>query len=64
MGRDRPLECVPELYLFLSRISTDICLRPIRMDGEAMVDMYNAELERLSSEGKGTWFTAPWLYAE
>lgn len=29
-----------------------------------MVDMYNTELERLKKDGKGTWFTAPWLYAE
>lgn len=26
--------------------------------------IYNEELERLAKEGKGTWFTAPWLYAE
>lgn len=29
-----------------------------------MVETYNKELEKLSAEGKGTWFTAPWLYAE
>ncbi|EIM84187.1 DUF89 domain-containing protein [Stereum hirsutum FP-91666 SS1] len=45
MGRDRPLEAVPD-------------------DGEPLVKVYNDELEKLSSQGKGTWFTAPWLYAE
>ncbi|ETW85861.1 hypothetical protein HETIRDRAFT_309837 [Heterobasidion irregulare TC 32-1] len=45
MGRDRPLEPVPE-------------------DGEPMVDIYNAELARLEKDGKNTWFTAPWLFAE
>jgi hypothetical protein len=38
--------------------------RPIPADGEALVDEYNAELSRLEENGKNTWFTAPWLYAE
>lgn len=25
---------------------------------------YNLELKRLAGEGKGTWFTCPWLFAE
>ena len=29
-----------------------------------MVEIYNTELARLTEQGKGTWFTAPWLYAE
>ena len=29
-----------------------------------MVESYNTELARLTEKGKGTWFTAPWLYAE
>lgn len=39
-------------------------IRPIPQDGEAYVSEYNTELERLVIEGKNTWFTAPWLYAE
>lgn len=38
--------------------------RRIPNDGEAFTDVYNAELDRLESEEKHTWFTAPWLYAE
>ncbi|KAI0037119.1 DUF89 domain-containing protein [Vararia minispora EC-137] len=38
--------------------------RPVPEDGEAMVEVYNKELERLATEEKGTWFTAPWLYAD
>ncbi|EPS95492.1 hypothetical protein FOMPIDRAFT_1132343 [Fomitopsis schrenkii] len=45
MGRDRPLERIPD-------------------DGEALVQIFNTELARLTEQGKGTWFTAPWLYAE
>ncbi|KAH9948501.1 DUF89 domain-containing protein [Amylocystis lapponica] len=45
MGRDRPLEPIPD-------------------DGEALVETYNTELARLAEQGKGSWFTAPWLYAE
>ncbi|KAJ7578990.1 DUF89 domain-containing protein [Mycena floridula] len=45
MGRDRPLEPLPQ-------------------DGEAHVETYNTELERLAQLGQNTWFTAPWLYAE
>ncbi|KAI0729122.1 hypothetical protein C8Q72DRAFT_830244 [Fomitopsis betulina] len=39
-------------------------LERIAEDGEAMVTIYNTELARLTEQGKGTWFTAPWLYAE
>lgn len=39
-------------------------LRPIPADGEAYVDEYNAELDKLAQEKKNTWFTAPWLFAE
>lgn len=38
--------------------------RPIPEDGEPHVKAYNSELARLNAEGKGTWFTAPWLFAE
>lgn len=33
-------------------------------DGGLDVAGYNADLERLAEEGKGSWFSAPWLYAE
>ena len=38
--------------------------RPIPDDGESVMDLYNIELQLLRENGKGTWFTAPWLYAE
>lgn len=28
------------------------------------MELYNTELVKLTKAGKGTWFTAPWLYAE
>ncbi|KAL6308789.1 DUF89 domain-containing protein [Sparassis latifolia] len=45
-------------------MARDRALEPIPDDGEALVDTYNTELARLAEEGKGTWFTVPWLYAE
>jgi hypothetical protein len=33
-------------------------------DGEPNVDLFNDRLQNLKENGKGTWFTAPWLYAE
>ncbi|OCH91307.1 DUF89 domain-containing protein [Obba rivulosa] len=42
----------------------DRVLEPIVEDGEAMVEEYNNELARLAQQGKNTWFTAPWLFAE
>ncbi|KIL65759.1 hypothetical protein M378DRAFT_161764 [Amanita muscaria Koide BX008] len=39
-------------------------LLPIPDDGEPYVDLYNEHLRKLQENGKGTWFTAPWLYAE
>ena len=38
--------------------------RPVPVDGEALVDEYNAELARLEERSQNTWFSAPWLYAE
>lgn len=38
--------------------------RPIESDGGPDVAAYNEALKDLSDVGKGTWFTAPWLYAE
>ncbi|OBZ75033.1 hypothetical protein A0H81_05296 [Grifola frondosa] len=42
----------------------DRALEPIPEDGEALVETYNSELDRLTSQGKGTWLTVPWLYSE
>jgi hypothetical protein len=42
----------------------DHALVPIPNDGEPYVDLYNEHLQNLRESGKGTWFTAPWLYAE
>ncbi|KAG8996499.1 hypothetical protein FRB90_012723 [Tulasnella sp. 427] len=39
-------------------------LNPVLDDGGPHIELYNSELERLSADGRGTWFTAPWLYAE
>ncbi|KAJ7239980.1 DUF89 domain-containing protein [Mycena haematopus] len=38
-------------------------MEPIPSDGEPN-EMYNSELQRLTRDGKNTWFTAPWLFAE
>ena len=38
--------------------------RRVPDDGEALTDIYNAELEKLTEKGKGTWLTVPWLYSE
>ena len=38
--------------------------RPIPDDGGAFVELYNTQLEELAKANQGTWFTAPWLYAE
>ncbi|KAF9648118.1 DUF89 domain-containing protein [Thelephora ganbajun] len=39
-------------------------LLPITDDGEPSVGLFNQELAALEVQGKNTWFTAPWLYAE
>ena len=39
-------------------------LKPIESDGGPDVTGYNEALIGLANAGKGTWFTAPWLYAE
>ena len=33
-------------------------------DGEALSDIYNAELDRLAEKKQNTWLTVPWLYSE
>ncbi|KAH7921136.1 DUF89-domain-containing protein [Leucogyrophana mollusca] len=47
-----------------ARMARDRELEEIPQDGEAYVDEYNAELQRLAQTSQNTWFTAPWLYAE
>ncbi|KZT24930.1 DUF89 domain-containing protein [Neolentinus lepideus HHB14362 ss-1] len=39
-------------------------LEKIPEDGEPHVDVYNAGLDDLEKQGKNTWFTTPWLFAE
>lgn len=52
------------IVILLLRYKQDISIwiREIEADGEASVDVYNAELKELGD--KSTWFTAPWLFAE
>lgn len=38
--------------------------RDIPQDGDVLVAEYNADLEMLKQASRGTWFKAPWLYAE
>ncbi|KAJ3769833.1 DUF89 domain-containing protein [Lentinula raphanica] len=45
-------------------MARDYVMEPIPMDGEAHVDLYNSELEKLAQDSKNTWFKAPWLYAD
>ncbi|CAL1697868.1 unnamed protein product [Somion occarium] len=45
-------------------MARDRPLEPIPDDGEAFIDVYNAELKRLEQDKNHTWFTAPWLFAE
>lgn len=63
MARDRPLGCVTLAFPCL--IDPEIAvIRPIPDDGEPYVDEYNVELAILAKDGRNTWFTAPWLFAE
>ncbi|TRM60293.1 hypothetical protein BD626DRAFT_407754, partial [Schizophyllum amplum] len=39
-------------------------LQTLYDDGEPHVELYNSQLEELKKEGKNTWYTAPWLFAE
>jgi hypothetical protein len=67
MGRDKPL-------LYDSINHSNVCPvrdqsfcalgRPIDDDGGPSVQLFNEELAVLEAQGKNTWFTAPWLYAE
>lgn len=58
MSSSAYLVCFRPLALFMS-----FC-RDLPDDGEWHVETYNSELARLAEQGKNTWFTAPWLFAE
>ncbi|KAG8952353.1 hypothetical protein FRC04_004781 [Tulasnella sp. 424] len=72
MGRDKALTLSPRSsFGFAFRkaeteadVETFELMTPIPDDGGPHVELYNTELEKLSANGKGNWFTAPWLYAE
>lgn len=65
MARDKELQHVFSLNsAALFSNSMNRIYRPIQDDGEADVDIYNQELERLAESAKNTWFSCPWLYAE
>lgn len=55
------IEKISELKYHMAR---DHALEPIPEDQEPLVDEYNRELTWLVEKGKGTWFTAPWLFSE
>ncbi|KAG6844510.1 hypothetical protein H0H87_006335 [Tephrocybe sp. NHM501043] len=55
------IETISKLKYQMGR---DHALESIPDDGEAHVEVYNKELDRLASLGQNTWFTAPWLFAE
>jgi len=45
-------------------MARDRALEKIEDDGEGGRDVYNEELAVLEGEGRVTWFSAPWLFAE
>ncbi|EPQ55777.1 DUF89-domain-containing protein [Gloeophyllum trabeum ATCC 11539] len=45
-------------------MARDHQLERIPDDGEPHVEAYNSGLDDLAKQGKDTWFTAPWLFAE
>ncbi|KIM37931.1 hypothetical protein M413DRAFT_448192 [Hebeloma cylindrosporum] len=55
------IEKVSKLKYEMAR---DRALERIPEDGEANVELYNAELAGLEDSKRNTWFTAPWLFAE
>ena len=65
MARDKELQYVsPLTSAVLFSMIMNRTYRPIQDDGEADVNTYNQELERLTESAKNTWFSCPWLYAE
>ncbi|EKM52419.1 uncharacterized protein PHACADRAFT_260786 [Phanerochaete carnosa HHB-10118-sp] len=45
-------------------MARDRALELIPHDGEAYIEEYNVELDKLAQNKRNTWFTAPWLFAE
>ncbi|RDX41169.1 DUF89 domain-containing protein [Lentinus brumalis] len=45
-------------------MARDRALPRIPDDGEALTDVYNAELDRLTEKKQNTWLRVPWLYSE
>ena len=67
MGRDKPL-----LYDSINDSSSvpggnwnsRVLGRPLVDDGEPSIRLFNQELAALEAQGKNTWATTPWLFAE
>ncbi|KAF7430965.1 hypothetical protein PC9H_006680 [Pleurotus ostreatus] len=55
------IEQISKLKYHMGR---DHPLEPLVDDTDPMIKTYNEELELLAAQGKNTWFTAPWLYAD
>ncbi len=55
-----------KLYIRRSRhlLLTGQAFSRIPDDGEALTDVYNAELDWLTEKKQNTWLTVPWLYSE
>ncbi|KXN86683.1 hypothetical protein AN958_09767 [Leucoagaricus sp. SymC.cos] len=58
------LTIVNEISKLKYEMARDRVMNHIPKDGEPGHDLYNRELDALAQEGKNTWFTAPWLFAE
>ena len=66
MGGDKKLQWVLSSHWLMCCIYLRYrgTRRPILDDNEANIEVYNTELAKLDQNGQGSWFTAPWLYAE
>lgn len=71
MNPERKSAIIREAKTIMEKVSRvryemgrDYPMPEIEDDGEPLVREYNLELKRLAGEGKGTWFTCPWLFAE
>ncbi|TFK37640.1 hypothetical protein BDQ12DRAFT_685038 [Crucibulum laeve] len=57
-------EIIGKISKLKYQMGRDHPLEPIPADGELHVNVYNSELDILAKDGRNTWFTAPWLFAE
>ena len=55
---------IEKVSLLKSEMGRDRALPAIPDDHGLDIELYNRELVELASRGLGTWFTAPWLFAE